>query len=54
MADVEQARRLFACTMNAVRSPMAAAMLRHLVGREALCRIRPACVPVNSIPWPSK
>src|SRR4051812_40222153 len=24
---------LFACTMNAVRSPMAAAMLRHLLGR---------------------
>ena len=24
---------LFACTMNAVRSPMAAAILRHLVGR---------------------
>jgi protein-tyrosine-phosphatase len=24
---------LFACTMNAVRSPMAAAMLRHLAGR---------------------
>lgn len=26
---------LFACTMNAVRSPMAAAMLRHLAGRRA-------------------
>lgn len=26
---------LFACTMNAVRSPMAAAILRHLVGRRA-------------------
>jgi protein-tyrosine-phosphatase len=25
---------LFACTMNAVRSPMAAAMLRHLTGRK--------------------
>src|ERR1700753_2076773 len=25
---------LFACTMNAVRSPMAAAMLRHLLGRQ--------------------
>ncbi|HEU0096803.1 MAG TPA: arsenate reductase ArsC [Rhizomicrobium sp.] len=24
---------LFACTMNAVRSPMAAALLRHLAGR---------------------
>jgi protein-tyrosine-phosphatase len=24
---------LFACTMNAVRSPMAAAMMRHLLGR---------------------
>ena len=24
---------LFACSMNAVRSPMAAAMLRHLLGR---------------------
>src|ERR1700761_4186383 len=24
---------LFACTMNAVRSPMAAALLRHLLGR---------------------
>ena len=26
---------LFACTMNAVRSPMAAAILRHLAGRRA-------------------
>ena len=26
---------LFACTMNAVRSPIAAAILRHLVGRQA-------------------
>jgi protein-tyrosine-phosphatase len=26
---------LFACNMNAVRSPMAAALLRHLVGRRA-------------------
>jgi len=26
---------LFVCTMNAVRSPMAAAMLRHLAGRRA-------------------
>lgn len=26
---------LFACSMNAVRSPMAAAMLRHLAGRRA-------------------
>jgi protein-tyrosine-phosphatase len=25
---------LFACTMNAVRSPMAAALLRHLAGRD--------------------
>ena len=25
---------LIACTMNAVRSPMAAAMLRHLAGRQ--------------------
>ncbi|MGI9410921.1 MAG: low molecular weight phosphatase family protein [Hyphomicrobiaceae bacterium] len=25
---------LFACTMNAVRSPMAAAILRHLVGKQ--------------------
>jgi len=25
---------LFACTMNAVRSPMAAALLRHLAGKE--------------------
>jgi len=25
---------LFACTMNAVRSPMAAAILRHLAGRQ--------------------
>jgi protein-tyrosine-phosphatase len=25
---------LFACTMNAVRSPMAAAILKHLVGRK--------------------
>jgi protein-tyrosine-phosphatase len=25
---------LFACTMNAVRSPMAAALLRHLTGRD--------------------
>ena len=24
---------LFACTMNSVRSPMAAAILRHLAGR---------------------
>ena len=24
---------LFACTMNAIRSPMAAAILRHLAGR---------------------
>ena len=26
---------LFACTMNAIRSPMAAAILRHLAGRRA-------------------
>jgi protein-tyrosine-phosphatase len=26
---------LFACTMNAVRSPMAAALLRHLVGKRS-------------------
>jgi protein-tyrosine-phosphatase len=26
---------LFACTMNAVRSPMAAALMRHLVGKRA-------------------
>ena len=26
---------LFACTMNAVRSPIAAAILRHLIGRQA-------------------
>ena len=26
---------LFACTMNSVRSPMAAAILRHLAGRRA-------------------
>jgi protein-tyrosine-phosphatase len=26
---------LFACTMNAIRSPMAAAMMRHLVGKRA-------------------
>ena len=26
---------LFACTMNAVRSPMAAAILRHLAGRSS-------------------
>src|SRR6185312_5952825 len=25
---------LFACTMNAVRSPMAAALMRHLFGRQ--------------------
>ena len=30
---------LIACTMNAVRSPMAAAMLRHLARPAALCRI---------------
>ena len=29
---------LFACTMNAVRSPMAAAMLRHLLGRTLYVR----------------
>ncbi len=29
---------LFACTLNAVRSPMAAALLRHLVGRRAYIR----------------
>jgi protein-tyrosine-phosphatase len=28
-----EAAVLFACTMNAVRSPMAAALLRHLLGR---------------------
>ena len=32
MADLPGAV-LFACTMNAVRSPMAAAILRHLAGR---------------------
>lgn len=26
---------LFACTMNAIRSPMAAALMRHLVGKRA-------------------
>lgn len=29
---------LFACTMNAVRSPMAAGILRHLVGRRVYSR----------------
>jgi protein-tyrosine-phosphatase len=29
---------LFACTMNAVRSPMAAAILRHLAGRRVYVR----------------
>lgn len=29
---------LFACTMNAIRSPMAAAILRHLAGRRAYVR----------------
>ncbi len=28
---------LFACTMNAVRSPMAAAILSHLAGRRCYC-----------------
>lgn len=28
---------LFACTMNAVRSPMASAILRHLAGRRCYC-----------------
>jgi protein-tyrosine-phosphatase len=28
---------LFACTMNAVRSPMAAAIFSHLVGRRCYC-----------------
>jgi protein-tyrosine-phosphatase len=28
---------LFACTMNAVRSPMAAAILSHLAGRRVYC-----------------
>lgn len=34
MADLPTAV-LFACTMNAVRSPMAAAILRHLIGNRA-------------------
>ncbi len=29
---------LFACTMNAIRSPMAAAILRHLAGRRSYVR----------------
>ena len=29
---------LFACTMNVIRSPMAAAILRHLVGQRAYVR----------------
>ena len=29
---------LFACNMNAIRSPMAAAILRHLTGRRIYCR----------------
>jgi protein-tyrosine-phosphatase len=31
--EANPASVLFACTMNAVRSPMAAALLRHLAGR---------------------
>jgi protein-tyrosine-phosphatase len=36
MADDQSAPRsvLFVCTMNAVRSPMAAGLLRHLKGRD--------------------
>ena len=33
MAAERPSSVLFACTMNAVRSPMAAAMMRHLLGR---------------------
>ena len=38
---------LFACSMNAVRSPMAAAMLRHLLGRSLY--VRSAGVRVGSL-----
>jgi protein-tyrosine-phosphatase len=34
MGEPKPASILFVCTMNAVRSPMAAALLRHLRGRE--------------------
>jgi len=33
MGEERPSSVLFACTMNAVRSPMAAALLRHLLGR---------------------
>ena len=39
---------LFACTLNAIRSPMAAAILRHLAGRRAYVEsagVRPADEP---------
>jgi len=39
---------LFACTLNAIRSPMAAAILRHLAGRRIYVRsagVRPSAEP---------
>lgn len=38
---------LFACTMNAVRSPMAAAILRHLAGRR--CYVQSAGVRAGEL-----
>jgi protein-tyrosine-phosphatase len=38
---------LFACTMNAVRSPMAAAILRHLAGRR--CYVESAGVRAGEL-----
>ena len=54
-ADSKPQSVLFVCTMNAVRSPMAAGLLRHLKGR-ALYGVESAWafMPVNSIPWRSR
>lgn len=46
-SDVLPGAVLFACTMNAVRSPMAAAILRHLAGRR--CYVESAGVRAGEL-----
>ena len=52
--DLPDAMLLLACTFNAVRSPMAAAIMRHLYGKARLRRLRRGEGPENSIRWPSR
>ena len=57
MAATERPSRphavLFACGMNAVRSPMAAALMRQMFGTTSMS-VRPACRRASSIPLRSR